>query len=145
MEMKQFINCVQAIFLIFLLNACGTPLHDYNPKNEKEKEIKSLLVQFTEYRNNYDVNNMAACLADICIINFYGVSLKKASFVSRMKRGDLESIGKFKFTDPKFNIVDEIAQVSIRFRQGLTAFTVNFKMIHENSGWKISKWDEHFH
>lgn len=143
--MNQFRNCGQAIFLIFILSACGTPIDDYNPKNEKEKEIKSLLVQFAEYRNNYDVNNMASCLADNCIINYYGGSLTKASFVARMKRSDLESMGKFKFTDPKFNIVDEIAQVSISFRQGLTVFTVNFKMIRENSGWKISKWDEHFH
>jgi hypothetical protein len=143
--MNRFMNCGKAIFLIFLLSACGTPLHDYDPKNKKEKEIKSLLVQFTEYRNNYVVNNMASCLSDNCIINFYGGSLTKAGFVSRMKRNDLESKGKFKFTDPKFNIVDEIAQVSVRFRQGLTAFTVYFKMSRENSGWKISEWVENCH
>ena len=141
--MNQFINCGQAIFLIFLLSACGTPLHDYNPKNEKEKEIKSLLVEFTKYRNNYDVNNMFSCLADNCIINFYGGSLTKASFVSRMKRSDLESRGKFKYTNPKFNIADKSAQVSIDFHQGITSYTVYFKMVRENSGWKISEWVEH--
>ncbi len=60
MEMNQFINWGLAILIVFLLSACGTPLNDYHPKNEEEKEIKTLLVQFTENRNNYDVNNMAS-------------------------------------------------------------------------------------
>jgi len=144
--MKKFINCGQTIFIFFLfLSACGTPLHDYNPKNENEKEIKNLLIQFAEYRNNYDVNNIADCLANNCVISFYGRNLTKTSFASRMKRSDLESRGKFKFTNPKFKIVDEIAQVSIDFRQGITGFAVNFKLIRENSEWKISEWTENFH
>jgi len=111
--MNQFINWGLAILIVFLLSACGTPLNDYHPKNEEEKEIKTLLVQFTENRNNYDVNNMASCLADNCSIDYFGRSLTKASFVSGMKRSDLESRGKFKYTNPKFNIADKSAQVSI--------------------------------
>jgi hypothetical protein len=144
--MKQFINCGQSILLFFLFfSACGTPLNDYNPKNEKEKEIKIILVQFTEYRNNFDVKNMAKYLADNCIISYYGKNLTKTSFLSVMKRSDLESRGKFKFENPKFKIVDEIAQVSIKFMQGITSFAVNFKLVHENSEWKISEWNENFH
>ena len=135
----------KTLFLIFLLSACGTPSDDYNSKNEKQKEIKSLFIQFTEYRNNYDVENMASCLSDNCIINFYGWSLTKENFVSEMKRSKLESKGKFSFTNLKFNFVNENARASICFEQGITAFTVEFTLKHENSGWKISEWNENFH
>ena len=143
--MNQFINWGLAILIVFLLSACGTPLNDYHPKNEEEKEIKTLLVQFTENRNNYDVNNMASCLADNCSIDYFDRSLTKASFVSGMKRSDLESRGKFKYTNPKFNIADKSAQVSIDFNQGIISYAVYFKMVRENSGWKISEWVEHAH
>ena len=143
--MNKFIICGSALFFAFLFNACGTPLQDYSPKNEKEEEIKSLLVEFAQARNDYDVNKMASCFSDTCIITLYGKSLTKSGFTSVYKRNDFESMGKIRFTNPEINIVDEIAQVGIRGKQGLTAWIFELKVIRENDGWKISEWTDMCH
>jgi len=139
--MNKFILCGSALFLVFLFSGCGQSLQDYSPKGEKEKEIKSLLVEFARARNDYDVNKMVSCLSDNCIITFHGrSSLTKSEFTELYKRSDYESMGKIKFTNPEINIVDEIAQISMRCRQGLTSWIIKFKGIRENDGWKISEW-----
>ncbi len=143
--MNKFIICGPVLFFAFLFNACGTPLQDYNPKSEKETEIKSLLVEFAQARNDYDVNKMASCFTDNCIIFLYGKSLTKSEFTSVFKRSDFESMGKIKFTNPEINIVDKIAQVGIRGKQGLTGWIFELKVIRENDGWKISEWTDTCH
>jgi len=138
--MNKFILCGSALFLVFLFNGCGQSLQDYSPKSEKEKEIKSLLVEFAKARNDYDVNKMASSFSDNSIISLQGRSLTKSEFASVYKRSDFKSMGKIQFTNPEINIVDEIAQVGIKCKQGLTSWIFKFKVIRENDGWKISEW-----
>jgi hypothetical protein len=93
--MKQFINCGQSILLFFLFfSACGTPLNDYNPKNEKEKEIKIILVQFTEYRNNFDVKpgfcTHTAIAANARVFFRFGTNCR--SYSGATVSGDAEKI-----------------------------------------------------
>lgn len=143
--MNKFILCGSALFLAFLFSGCGQSLKDYSPKSEKEKEIKSLLVEFAKARNDYDVNKMVSCFSDNCIISLFGKSHTKSEFVSVYKRSDFESLGKIKFTNPEINIVDEIAQVSIRGKQGFITWIFKFKVIRENDGWKIIEWTDTSH
>ena len=137
--MKKFLLFWLAIFSILLLTACGKPLQDYQPKNETEKEIKNLLIEFAQARNNHSVKKMASCFTDTGQYILGGRTIPMSEFTSVWKKSDLETLGKYKWVDPKILIKDNIAEASMSGKQGLSALPFNFKLIRQNNRWKISE------
>ena len=137
--MKKFMFFWLVIFSIFLLNACGKPLQDYQPKNETEKEIKNLLIEFAQARNNHSVKKMASCYTDTGQMIIGRRPIPISEFTSNWKDSDLKSLGKYKFVKLKILIKDNIAEASMSGKQGLSAIPFDFKLIYQNNRWKISE------
>jgi len=129
---------------LFLVTACGTPLEDYQAKNEQEKEIKTTLVEFTKARNDFDVQKIASFLTDDCRINFPGHSTvaSKAGYVSTWKDSDIETVGKCNFQNLELSIKDEFVDAKTDCSQSIITPSIifNFKMVRQNNRWLISEW-----
>ena len=66
--MKTYKNMGLSFFLItisLLMSSCGDiSIAEYEPKNQDEREIISLLIQYQEAKNNFDVQKLLSVLHD---------------------------------------------------------------------------------
>lgn len=136
-------------FLLFMIGmialACssGTRLQDYEAKNEQEKEIKLVLVEFAKARNDYDVQKMVTYLSENAKIGFLdGRIFSKSEFASTFKASDLESWGKYDLFNPEIKINANFAEVKLKFKESLLNTGVfRFKMNRQNSSWMITEYN----
>ena len=145
MNMKVRSRYGWIVILLFLISGCGsdTRLKDYQPKNEQEKEIKNLLVEYVTARNNYDVQKMASYLSDDARIGFLdGRTFSKSEFASTFKARDLEAWGKLDCFDPDIKIKDNFAEIKMKFKESLLNTGVfRFKMNRQNNRWVITEFN----
>jgi hypothetical protein len=131
--MKKIVAYKCIFVFIVLLTACGTSLGDYQAKNDQEKEIKNVLLEFTRARNNFDTQKIASFLTDDCKINFPGHStlVSKAEYVSTWKDSDIETVGKCKFINLELSIQDEFVEAKTDCSQSIITPNIifNFKMV----------------
>jgi len=142
--MKRYLRYGLIVISLFFIHACGsgTRLQDYEPKNAQEKEIKNVLVEFAKARDDYNVQKIVTLLSDDCTLNFYTRTLSKSEFASTFKASDLESVGKYEFFNPEFNIKSDFVEVKMKYKLGmLNTGVFEFKMIRKNDRWMISAWD----
>ncbi len=137
--MKKFLLFGLVIFSISFLSACGTPLQEYEPKNEMEKEIKNLLIEFAQARNDYNANKMASLFTDTGRLILDGRPIPITEYASVWKKSDLKTAGQYKWINPKILMKDTIAEAGLSGKQGFFSLPFNFKLIHENNRWKISE------
>jgi hypothetical protein len=132
-------NIKKCGFLLFMIGiialACssGTRLQDYEAKDEQEKEIKSLLVDYVTARNNYDVQKMAIYLSeDAKIGSLDGRTFSKSEFASTFKARDFESWGKYDCFDPDIKISGNFAEIKMRFKESwLNRGAYRFRLCNE--------------
>jgi len=131
------------IGMIALACSSGTRLQDYEPKNEQEKEIKIVLVDFAKARNDYDVQKMVTYLSEDAKIGFLDRRIfSKSDFASTFKASDLESWGKYDLFNPEIKINDNFAEVKMYFKESLLNTGVfRFKMNRQNSRWMITEYN----
>ncbi len=58
--MKRAIIHIVTLTLLFTSISCGTPVSEYEPKNQAEKEIKTLLIEYQDFRNKHDLDGLLA-------------------------------------------------------------------------------------
>lgn len=129
---------------VFLMTACGTPIEDYQAKNDQEKAIKNLIVEFAKARNDFDTQKMASLLTDDCRIDIQGFSPldSKSEFLSAWKDSAFEAIGTLKFKNMELNINDEIAEVKTDCSLGIVTpeMKFRFKTVRQENSWLIDEW-----
>ena len=62
--MKRAIHVNSVLALILMFISCDTPLSEYNPKNDDEKQIVVLLQRYTDARNDEDVIGIQSTFHD---------------------------------------------------------------------------------
>jgi len=143
--MKRHLRYGLVLTALFIIHACGsgTRLQDYEAKNEQEKEIKSLLVDYVTARNNYDVRKMVTHLSEDAKIGFLdGRTYSKSEFASTFKARDFESWGKYDCFDPDIKIRDNFSEIKIKFKESfLNKGAYRFKMNLRNNRWVITEVD----
>jgi hypothetical protein len=143
--MKRHLGYGLLLTALFIIHACGngTRLQDYEAKNEQEKEIKSLLVEYVTARNNYDVQKMASYLSEDARIGFLdNRTFSKSEFASTFKARDFEAWGKYDCFDPDIKISDNVAEIKMKYKESLLNRGVyRFKMNRRNNRWMITEVD----
>jgi len=125
---------------MYFVCGCGPNLQDYEPKNEQEKEIKGLLVEFGKARNGFNVPGIVSLMTDDCKIYITGRELSKSEFAQWTTK-DLEAYGQWKLTNPEIRVTDDVATAKLRCIQSFFVSQVySFKMIRQNNRWMISDW-----
>jgi hypothetical protein len=57
-KMKKTIIHIVTLTFLFISISCGTPVSEYEPKNQAEQEIKALLIEFQDCRSKHDLDGL---------------------------------------------------------------------------------------
>lgn len=136
MQKIKFIIFVLSACLLF--NSCDTPLNEYVPKNDTEKDITGLLNIYLEARNNGDIKRLASTFADDGqYIAGNGARWTK----SKIAESDAEwwvQYGKVKLLNSEFKINGKEATVSSTGKWGVAYKTPHIvSLVKEDGTWLI--------
>ena len=138
--MKRTISFSFLLTTLLIFISCGTPLTEYKPKNEDEKQIVDLLQKYTDSRNSLDIKGIRS--------TFHDDGIYYKGMGGELKASDIETAdpeiwtraGKLKMTDPNIKINGEEALVSANTWYGKGRFQAAFTMVKENGNWLIKAY-----
>lgn len=113
--MKKII--IPMVTFIFLLTSfsCGTPVSDYKPRNQAEKEIKALLIEYLNCRKKHDLDGLLALFHDDAKLKFGRLSNYVTKGQSReIYPAHFESYPTVEFTNPKMEVAENKALVNCK-------------------------------
>ena len=135
--MKRILLVYLTIFSFFIFNSCDTPLPEYKPKNEDEKQIVDLLQKYTDARNNEDgIGMQAAFHDDGKLIVGTGAEHTKDQIV-KLAPELLKNYGKLAITNPDIKINGDKAQISMDAWFGKAKFQALYILAKEDGNWLI--------
>ena len=135
MKRILFINVILCSILLF--HSCDTPLNEYKPKSDDEKQIVALLQNFADARNNEDVLAIQSTFNDNGkYIAGNGVEYTKNQIATSDPKW-WTSYGKFAITDPDIKINGNEAQVSMNTWFGKARYQAAYNLVKENGQWLI--------
>jgi hypothetical protein len=123
-----------------LLNSCDTPLNEYKPKSDDEKQIIALLNTYADARNKQDLAGMQATFTkDGIYYGGQGGEFKASEFLNT----DPEfwtSYGELRLYDPKITIIGNEAKISLVTLYGTAGrFHAAYTLVKENGNWLIKE------
>lgn len=142
---------IQIVTLAFLSTSisCGTPLSDYEPKNQAEQEIKVLLIEYLDCRNKHDVDGLLALFpADAKIMQGHGGNRKHVTKQQARETYPemFESFPTMKITNTKMEVSENKAVVNFKITANGFKLKGTQYLVKENDKWLIIKYtyeDEH--
>jgi len=124
-----------SLFLIFI--SCDTPLTEYKPKNEDEKQIVDLLQKYTDARNNEDgIGWQATFHDDGKLIVGTGTEHTKDQ-IAKLAPEMVTTYGKLAITNPNIKINGDKAQVSMNTWLGKAKWEAVYNLVKEDGNWLI--------
>ena len=137
MKRVILINFVLSVFLIFI--SCGTPLEQYQPKNETEKELTEAMLRHVEARISGDADKILAGFHDNCQVSLRPNVVLSKQQLTELKAADWTYDGMVKFSDPKFDIMGDKAIVNLKLNIGVAGKrNSHYTIVKENGEWLIS-------
>ena len=127
-----------AFSTLLIVNSCDSSIEKYNPKNEDEKQIVSLLITFCDACNSGDLTKLQSIFHDYGVFNSVrGGKVTKSKMTEKNPEWFTIS-GKIKLKNPKFTMGDNDATVTVQGKHG-THYTTGhrFTLIKENDRWLI--------
>lgn len=135
MKRIVFINVFLCSVLLF--NSCDTPLNEYKPKGDDEKQIIALLQNYTDARNNEDVIGIQSTFCDNGkYMAGNGVEYTKSQIGTSDPKW-WTSYGKFGITDPVIKVNGDEAQVSMNTWFGKARYQAAYNLMKEDGRWLI--------
>ena len=137
MKRAIVINFVLSVFLI--LTSCGTPLEQYQPKNETEKELTEALLRHADARISGDADKILAGFHENCQVSLRPNVMLSKQQLTELKADDWTYDGKVNFSDPKFDIVGDKAVVNLKLNIGVAGNrNSHYTFVKENGEWLVS-------
>lgn len=166
--MKVPDNKAMSFFLIIITlvvcSCCDSSIVKYEPKNQDEKEIISLLIQYQDAKNNSDIEKLLSFLHDKGKFTFQcGRMVNKAvlkeelpSFWADIQSGNAavfpivhECINGDYYKSGELNnlrieINNDTAEATVLFTKGVCRVELYFSMLREKDRWLITRteWGE---
>jgi hypothetical protein len=138
--MRNSLFALVTISLIILFNSCDTPINEYKPKSDDEKQIIALLNTYVEARNKKDLQAMQATFTKDAI--YYGGTgaVIKASEIPTSDPEWWAMYGNLKLYDPKITINGNEAKIALVTLYGTAGrFEAAYTLVKENGNWLIKK------
>jgi hypothetical protein len=128
------------ISALLFFNSCDTPLNDYKPKSEDEKQIIVLLNTYLDARNKGDLNRLQSTFRDNGVyISNDGIKVPKAEIVKTESEWWV-SAGKVELLNPEIKINGKDATVVATEKHGTHYKTAGlYTLVKENGNWLIMK------
>jgi uncharacterized protein (TIGR02246 family) len=128
------------ISALLFFNSCDTPLNDYKPKSEDEKQISALLNTYLEARNSGDLVKLQSTFHDDGVyISGRGGQFTKTQ-IAETKPEFWVSDGEVQLLNPEIKVNGNEATVMATAKYG-TAFKTAaiYTLVKENGHWLIMK------
>ncbi|MBC2735284.1 MAG: hypothetical protein HF981_13075 [Desulfobacteraceae bacterium] len=168
MKMKSFDNkCLSFSLMLFtclITCSCGAPIEKYEPRSQDEKEIVSVLVEYQEAKNGFDLERLLYLLHEKGEFTFQcGMMVSKnrlkemlPGFWAKLSSGDSAVIpivhecinGDYYNTGKLHNLQIEIhrdkALATVLFAKGVCRVPLYVTMRREDARWLITRteWGE---
>ena len=125
----------------FILCSCDTPMSEYEPINDNEKDIIETLDTYLEARNSNDVNKLSTLFDnDGEYIAGDGTTLKGRDEIANSDPVWWTQYGEQKICNPKFDIEESKATVATIGKWGFGhRRPQTFNLIKSDGQWLISK------
>ena len=141
MQRILYVIFVLAGFLLF--NSCDTPLSEYVPKDDEEKNIVNLLNTYIDARNNGDMNTLASLFLDNGqYVAGVGRTFTKSQIAESQPAWWVQ-MGKIRLLNSEFTITGNEARVSstAKWGKGLSAspYTHVATLVKEDGRWLFLK------
>jgi ketosteroid isomerase-like protein len=139
---KTIIHIVTLTFLVTSIS-CGTPVSEYEPKNQAEREIKALLIEFQDRRNKHDLDGLLALFrGDAKVMQG---TWRNRKYVTRKQAREtwpelFESFPTVKITNPKMEVTENKAVVNFMFSADGVTHEGTQHLVKENDRWLIIKY-----
>lgn len=151
--------CFLLLFTFVIVCSCDSPIEKYIPQDRDEKEILSVLIQYQDAKNRFDLDTFLSFLHENGEFSYQcGVMVSKAklkkllpgywteimsgnsaafSLVHECINGDSYKSGKL--NNLQIEIRNDQAQVTALFTKGFTRVLQYFSMTRENDRWLITR------
>ena len=129
-----------AVSTLLLFNSCDSSIEKYNPKNEDEKKIISLLNTYCATRNSADLKKLQSTFHDDGIyISGDGGQFTKEKILETNPKDWLDH--KVELYNPEIKINGNKAQVITlaKYFSGTYKVTQYYDLVNENNQWLIMK------
>jgi len=128
------------ISALLFFNSCDTPLNDYQPKSEDEKQIIVLLNTYLDARNKGELNHLQSTFQDNGIyISNDGIKVPKAEILKTESEWWVRA-GKVELLNPEIKINGKDATVLATEKHGTHFKTAGlYTLVKENGHWLIMK------
>lgn len=139
---KATIHIVALLFLVTSIS-CGTPVSEYEPKNQAEQEIKALLIEFLECRNKHDLDGLLALFHDDAKV-IQGTARNRRIVTKTQSREtwpeSFESYPTLKFTNAKMEVTENKAVVNFKISTDGVKMKGTQHLVKENDRWLIIEY-----
>ena len=138
--MKKILLIGLSLNIVLLFISCDTPINEYKPKSDDEKQIIALLNTYVEARNKKDLQAMQATFTKDGI--YYGGTgaVIKASEIPTSDPEWWAMYGNLKLYDPKITINGNEAKIALVTLYGTAGrFEAAYTLVKENGNWLIKK------
>ena len=136
--MRNYLLISFLLTISFVYTACDTPLNEYKPKTDDEKNIIALLDEYTDARNNADLERLQATFHDGGVyISGSGGQFTKEKIMETNPKDWLDN--KVKLYDPEFKINGNNAKVTMTAKYGSWKTTHIYSLVNENDNWLIMR------
>ena len=146
--MKRLFIISFLLTVYIVLTACDTPLNEYKPKNDDEKQIVALLNDYQTARNSNDIEKLQSTFHDDGVyISRDGIEWSKSKMKETPEewykaKGSLEEIGKVELYNTKISVDGDKAKVFTEANYGkVYKWAHNYTLVKENNDWLIMKME----
>ena len=137
--MKRTLYLSSILSVIMLLISCGTPLEQYQPKNETEKNLTEVLLRHANARVSGDTEKILEGFQDNCQVSLRPNVMLSKQQLKELNADDWTYDGKVDFSDPKFDIEGDKAIVNLKINIGVAGNrNSHYTLVKENDEWLIS-------
>ena len=138
MKRALLIGFIISAFLLF--NSCDTPLNDYQPKSEDEKQIIVLLNTYLEANNSGDLINLQKTFHDNGIYKSVRGGQVTKSQITETQPEWFTIAGKIELLNSEIEINSKDATVLVTEKHGTHYKTAGlYTLVKENGHWLIMK------
>jgi hypothetical protein len=141
--MKKTIIHIVTLTFLFTSISCGTPVSEYEPKNQAEKEIKALLIEYQDCRNKHDIDGLLALHhGDAKIMQGYRGKYK---YVTKKQAREtypemFKSFPTINITNPKMEVTENKAIVNFKISADGIKLKGTQHLVKENDRWLIIEY-----
>ena len=145
--------------IALVISSCSDSITKYDPKNQDEREIISLLIQYQEAKNHFDIERLLSFLHEKGEFSFEcGLMVSKTKvrealpdlwaeirsgnqaavpMVHECINGDYKKSGEL--NSPQIEINHDAAEVTVNYTSGFCRLPQYFSMLRENDRWMITR------